>query len=241
MDMGAFVNAPLSAEAVETHTSTTRARLAPWAPAGFGLGRPDVLDEWLAPGHSGLSAQQLVDAAVRYVEDREAGAKPGSPGQAKARYVMLTFTLRHDATGVYGSPLEELLNGLPVPIPDARFAFVFIRTPRDTVRLVAAGQEHREFRLPEEPLARLRKLGRKAVLLGASVLMAQGRFRSLRGAEVLPALGEVAPHWSAFLRDTSRCYRRIEPDAPAYEPYLRALAEFAEWSWQQVAARGSEP
>ena len=110
------------------------------------------------------------------------------------------------------------------------------------MRLVAGGQNHREFPVPEEPLARRRKLGRLAVLLGAGVLMARGRFRSLRGADVLPELEPAAPRWAAFLQETARCYVRVQPDAPPLELYLRHLAEFAEWAWGEVAtAAADEP
>jgi hypothetical protein len=141
------------------------------------------------------------------------------------------FTLRYDATRVYG---DDVLAGVALPKPDAAFARDYLRGPVENVRLVAAAQEHLEFPLPREPVARLRKLGRLAVMCGACLLMGWQQFRSLRGTDVLPPLIAQAPDWAEFLRGTARCYLRVGADAPSYAAYLRTLAEFAEWSREEL-------
>jgi hypothetical protein len=232
LDMSAWVSVPAPPEAHERFYQATKARLARWAPATSGVVRARTAD-WLAAAWPEGSEEMRARTLLRWCRAREAGVQPDADVLQRVPYEGCAFAFRYDATRVYG---EDHLADLRVPEPDAMFARLFVHGPLETVRLVSSGQEHREFPLPNEPVARLRKLGRLAVLLGACVLMACGRFRSLRGADVLPALDRCAPRWSAFLQDTTRCYVRVLPDAPEYASYLASLVEFAEWAWHEVDA-----
>ncbi len=210
IDIRAFVSKPPPPAARERLYAISDTRLAPWPHAS------DAMTQ------------------ARTLEERFAGARPGASAQERRLYRLLTFGLRYDSTRAYG---EDVLVGHPVPAPDAAFARQFLCSALlETIRLAKIGKQHREVPLPQEPVARLRKLGRLAVLCGASVLMARGRFRSLRGADVLPILDAADPSWTVFLQDTARCYIEVQPEAPDYDSYLHTLAAFAEWCWQQVQA-----
>ena len=211
LDAHAFGDVPASPKLREALFERASRRLNPWPLASGSVGPPHPLT-WLE------------------------GARPDAPEILRAQYPFYAFRLHYDATRVYG---RDLLAGLPVPVPDAAFARAYIEDPAETVRLALMDQGHPEFPLPINPLARLRKLARLAVLCGGCVLIARGRFRSLKGADVLPGIESYAPHWSAFLRDTARCYVRVEPDAPAYEPYMRSLGEFAQWASLDIEAANS--
>lgn len=208
LDAHAFGDVPDSLALRETLVELAGQRLAPWSLGIGSLGPPHPLD-WLE------------------------GARPGAPEILRARYPFYAFRLHYDATHVYG---QDLLAGLPVPVPEAAFARAYVEDPAETVRLALLGQDHPEFPLPTDSTARLRKLARLAVMCGACVLMARGRFRSMRGADVLPGIESYAPRWSAFLRDTARCYIRVEPDAPAYDIYLQRAGQFAEWACLDIEA-----
>ncbi|MAG36702.1 MAG: hypothetical protein CL878_10750 [Dehalococcoidia bacterium] len=209
LDDVAYVTQLLSDEALERLYALSDARLEPWGLTGKrGLGRPRTLD-WQTWG------------------------RPDASDEESLRYKGATFSLSYDATRVYG---QDVLLGYSIPVPDAAFAREYLRTgPLETIRLATGGKRHREFPLPEEPEARLRKLGRLAVLSGAMVLIARSQFRSLRGPHVLPVLETAEPRWTGFLQDTARCYIEVQPDAPDYDPYLGTLAQFAEWCWQEVS------
>jgi hypothetical protein len=232
LDMSAYVGVPLPPAARERFYQVTEARLARWAPLPRGVGYPGAPD-WLRGAWLDRSEQERASAVLRWCQAREAGARPDAEAQERVQYVWHAFAFRHDATRMHG---QDLLAGHPPLAPDALLARLLVRSPLEIVRLASQGLQDRERPLPKTPAARLRKLGRLAVLLGAGVLMARGRFRSLRGADVLPALERATPHWAAFLQETARCYVRVQPDAPPHEPYLRALADFAEWAWPDVVA-----
>lgn len=226
LDVWAFTGAPVAPEAHERCRAARRPR-------------PKWLAEVLAPGRPDRPPAEIVRATLRHCAALDAGATLDPARATEARYPLLAFTLRYDATGVYGPAPAELLAGRPVPAPDALLARLFLDTPVETVRLVAGGGNHREFPVPAptEPERRLRKLARLGVLVGAGLLMARGRFRSLRGADVLPALTAEAPSRAAFLDATARCYARV-PDAGAPAPgaYLAELTTFTEWVWGEVDA-----
>lgn len=236
LDMGAFVSTPLPRDARQAFEDAERRRLARFAHAGDGVGRPRVLGESLAAGQSGLSPRELVRDALRYVLEPQASGPSGGICQARARYVTLAFALRYEVEGVYGPAPASLLACRPQPEPDALFARFFLHTPLETVRLAAQGSWHPEFSLPASPEGRLRKLGRLAVLLCAGLLMARAEFRSLRGRDVLPGAEQVVPGWSPFLHDTARLYHRVQPGAPDESQYLPTLVAFAAWVEQEVTA-----
>lgn len=148
-------------------------------------------------------------------------------GLARVRNREWALTLQRDATRVFG---RDLTRGLTMPSPDAavgQFAF-------EQARLLArhaAGLEpanRTDFMLPTDPARRLRKLARLAVLGGACLLMAERRFRSFRGRDVLPALAASHDGWAGFLDRTQGLYVHLAADASPgrTDAYL---AELVEW------------
>jgi hypothetical protein len=101
----------------------------------------------------------LAAAATPDVLERLSGRRPYVSAQERGLYARFAFTLRYDASRVDG---EDVLDGCPVPAPDAALARDYLRGPVDVVSAVGAGGEHPEFLLPREPTARLRKTRRAA-------------------------------------------------------------------------------
>lgn len=235
LDLYPWVDAPPERGAQRRLRRLAEARLAAWAPANeLKAARP--LD-WLAGARVEAAARDRARAWRRWCRAAAAGRGLDATTRAWERYVGLAATLRYDATLVYGG---DVLAGQPIPAPDAILARMFVGPPLRAVRLACQGQEDPASPLPTDPAARLRKLARRAVLLGDLVLAAWGRPGSPRGTDVLPALAEATPRWAAFLGDTARCYIQVRQDAPTYEQYLDALAGFAEWCRQEIAAATPE-
>jgi predicted nucleotidyltransferase len=144
------------------------------------------------------------------------------------------FRLRYDATLVWGRDLTE---GLDIPTPDRWWAVMQFQSPWALTRYAAGiePENKTDFRLPEDPSLRLRKLARLGVLGGACRLMALGRFYTYRGREVLPTLEALFPQWEPFLRETERRY--IHPAAPGAEQvadYLSKLVVWMDWVGAQL-------
>ncbi len=156
----------------------------------------------------------------------------GTPSPAMAR--AFGFRLHYDATRVWG---DELVTASIVPIPNLEFARGPFEAVRDLARF-AAGQDEEnrtDFALPGEPLLRLRKLARLAVLGGAYLQMAHGSFRSFRGSDVLPALKNDLPEWEPFLEETEQRY--ILPKHGTQEEvdkYLISLMLWLDYVHQQL-------
>jgi len=144
------------------------------------------------------------------------------------------FRLRYDATPVWGRDLTE---GLDIPTPDRWWAVMQFQSPWALTRYAAGiePENKTDFRLPEDPSLRLRKLARLGVLGGACRLMALGRFCSYRGREVLPTLEALFPQWEPFLRETEALYiHPIVPSAEQVTDYLSKLAVWMDWVGAQL-------
>jgi predicted nucleotidyltransferase len=144
------------------------------------------------------------------------------------------FRLRYDATLVWG---RDLTAGLVLPTPDRGWAVMQFQSPRALTRY-AAGLEPEnktDFRLPDDPSLRLRKLARLGVLGGACRLMALGRFCSYRGREVLPTLEALFPQWGPFLSETEALYiHPVVPSAEQITDYLSKLVVWMDWVGAQL-------
>ena len=143
--------------------------------------------------------------------------------------------LVHDATLVFG---EEVTKSLSLPPPDKALArYVF--EPVSMLARHAAGLEEQnrtDFELPADPSRRLRKLARLSVLGGACLLMAQGRFQSYKGTDVLPALTSSGPEWARFLERTRALYIvPVETTAAEVDEYTAELVAWLEWIGEQLA------
>jgi hypothetical protein len=103
----------------------------------------------------------------------------------------------------------------------------------------AAGLEEQnrtDFGLPADPPRRLRKLARLAVLGGACLLMAQGHFRSYKGADVLPLLTSSCADWTEFLEHTRRLYiTPVETTSAEVDNYTAKLVLWLQWIDNQLA------
>lgn len=149
-----------------------------------------------------------------------------------------THLLRDDATLVFGTDLARDLPETPNDLSWARAKF---ELPRNTVRHAAglpcvpntpeAEAELRQWPLPKGEKMRLRKLARLGVLGGAYLLMAQNRFVSYKGGDVLPVLQEELPEWKAFLTATEALYV-VPGDALSHDlsEYLPRLVAWMDWA-----------
>ena len=119
-----------------------------------------------------------------------------------------------------------------LPLPDRAYAQHALPCIRDNARHAAGldDQYKSEFPLPSNATLRLRKFARLAVLAGAYLLMAIGRFRSFGGSDVLPALRTQFPQWSAFLQETEFRYIAPSQDATeALDDYVRTLLSWLDF------------
>ncbi|MBC8101873.1 MAG: hypothetical protein H7Z41_04715 [Cytophagales bacterium] len=165
-----------------------------------------------------------------------AGATPDSSGPARAIARSLSFRLRYDATRIWGS---ELGTETIIPVPDREFARGAFEAVRDLARF-AAGRDRQnktDFELPVEPVPRLRKLARLAVLGAGYWLMANGRFASFKGTEVLPLLKNELPEWRLFLETTERLYilppRASSEEIEDYQAHLLSWLDWVDLSFRK--------
>ncbi len=159
----------------------------------------------------------------RSTDDLLQGLRPEADDNSRTRTRAFAFRLHYDATLVWGRDLIEKLN---IPIPKSRG---FDQTPWELTRYAAGlEKENRtDFSLPREPSLRLRKLARLGVLGGSEFLKSQGKFRSYKGAEVIPVLEEMFPEWGNFLEETRAFY--IFPTEPTNNEVSEYLSELVIW------------
>ena len=145
--------------------------------------------------------------------------------------------LHYDTTLVFGN---DLTVGLHVPDMNTNEARDHFQCVSDLVRY-AAGLEAKnktDFRLPQTPPLRLRKLARLAVLGGAYLLIGHGELYSFKGTDVLPLLRTRFSDWRAFLNETEALY--ISPDPSATDSkisaYLSQLVPWVDWVAEQFNA-----
>ena len=145
--------------------------------------------------------------------------------------------LRYDTTLVFGN---DLIAGLRVPDMDKNEARDYFQCVSDLVRYTAGLEVENKtnFRLPQTPTLRLRKLARLAVLGGAYLLIGYGELYSFKGVNILPVLKTRFPDWRAFFDETETLY--IFPDPSATDSkisvYLSQLVSWIDWVGEQFKA-----
>jgi hypothetical protein len=95
-----------------------------------------------------------------------------------------------------------------------------------------------EWPLPAAGPKRLRKIARLAVLVGAALALARGRFSSLRGDVVLPLMREWSPEWGSYLDEVEERYVRPRSDEAAareLDAFTKRTVEWMEWVDGEVA------
>lgn len=145
--------------------------------------------------------------------------------------------LRYDTTLVFGN---DLIAGLHIPHMDENKTRDYFQCVSDLVRY-AAGLETKnktDFRLPQTPPLRLRKLARLAVLAGAYLLIGYDESYSFKGADILPMLKTRFPNRCAFFNETEALY--LSPDSSATDSeismYLSQLVPWIDWVEEQLNA-----
>ena len=169
------------------------------------------------------------------IADAPHNASPTDTQRQQLRNRWWADTLVLDATLVFG---EEVTKGLALAPPDGSMArFVFepvLMLARHAAGLEAANST--DFRLPSDPSRKLRKLARLAVLGGACLLMAQGRFQSYKGADVLPLLTAICPERAQFLDRTRSLYITPIATTPTeVDEYTTELVSWLQWVGEQLA------
>ena len=208
-----------------------------WMPRAIGVG-------WARTDATMSEADEAVlQAALRGIMQE---VRPDAEASTLLRRRGGAYLLRYDATRIWG---DNLTSGQAVPPPDALWARVAFQCPWDGVRhaaglgtaLQTAFTEENviEWGLPKEPARKLRKLARLAVLGGAYLLMACGEFRSYRARDVLPALAQHHPQWTAFLEQTSRlCVELADAPEKEAEVYLSQLVSWMDFVAESFPAIG---
>jgi hypothetical protein len=149
--------------------------------------------------------------------------------------------IQSDAVRVWGEDLAA--EARAEPSADRAWAIGAFGSPWTVVRGAAGqppatageAQQRHEWALPAGPALRRRKLARLAVLGGAYLLMAEGRFRSYRGRDVLPALSAAYPRWADFLAETERLYVSVRvAGRQDLDEYLATLMPWMDWIGQQL-------
>lgn len=163
------------------------------------------------------------------------GLQPTADEVAHLRAQAWEYRLRYDTTLIYGSDLIAELNVRNMNKNEARCYFQCVS---DFARY-AAGLETEnktDFRLPQTPPLRLRKLARLAVLAGAYLLIGYGESYSFKGTDILPTLKTRFANWGAFLYKTETLY--ISPDASVTDSkisaYLFQLVLWVDWVEEQL-------
>jgi predicted nucleotidyltransferase len=143
--------------------------------------------------------------------------------------------LLHNATLVFG---RDVTAGLTLPPFDKSFARRALSFDPMMLARYAAGLESEnksDFALPSEPSLRLRKLARLAVLGGALLLMSQGRYKSDKGADVLPLLSTDNAQWARFLERTRILYITPTETTPTLvSEYSQELVSWLEWVQKSI-------
>ena len=143
------------------------------------------------------------------------------------------FALRYNALLLFG---QDVVRTMPCPAPDAAMAKGRLAFARQCFDDALSGKQPAcTGPLPADPYWQARKFARYFVILeGAYYLMAAGRFTSFAPGDVLPALHQIVPQFSAELQLT----QRILNDAPAAcvtgRAYLYAIYTLVKWLFSQI-------
>lgn len=174
------------------------------------------------PRAHGLSPPRSIDDALQ-------GRQSGANTDLRSRHQTFGFRLHYDATLVWG---RDLTGEFELPTFTPSWIQNYFQSAFDLTRY-AAGLEKQnttDFSLPEETRLRLRKLARLGVLGGACLLMAQGRFRSLKGIDTIPVLRESYPQWTDFLNETRELYIHLTRSSNERASiYLSRLVKWMDW------------
>ncbi len=141
----------------------------------------------------------------RSIYDALQGRQPGANKDMRSRHQALGFRLHYDATLVWG---KDLTGEFELPTLTPSWVREYLQPALDLTGYAAGLKKENttDFSLPNETRQKLRKLARLGVLGGACLLMAQGRFRSLKGVDTIPVLRASYPQWTDFLNETQELY-----------------------------------
>lgn len=179
------------------------------------------------PGVSGLGLPRSIDDVLQ-------GGQPGANKDMRSRHHAFGFRLHYDATLVWG---RDLTGEFELPILTPSWVREYFQPVLDLTRYAAGLEKENktDFSLPEETRQRLRKLARLGVLGGACLLMAQGRFRSLKGVDTIPVLKASYPQWTDFLDETRELYIHLTRSSnERVSRYLLRLVKWMDWIEEQL-------
>ena len=166
----------------------------------------------------------------RSIDDVLQGRQPGANKDMRSRHQAFGFRLHYDATLVWG---RDLTGEFALPILTLSWVREYFHQSALDLTRYAAGLEKKnktDFSLPEDTRQRLRKLARLGVLGGACLLMAQGRFRSLKGVDTIPVLKASYPQWTDFLNETQELYIHLASSSnERVSIYLSQLVKWMDW------------
>ena len=163
--------------------------------------------------------------------------KADNRGRTKAlqsRHQAFGFRLYYDATLVWG---RDLTGESELPTFTPSWVREYFQPALNLTRYAAGLEKENttDFSLPNEPRLRLRKLARLSVLGGACLLMAQGRFRSLKGIDTIPVLKVSYPQWADFLNETQGLYIHLTTSSSErVSRYLSRLVKWMDWIEEEL-------
>ena len=170
----------------------------------------------------------------RSTDDVLQSRQPGANKDLRSRYQALGFRLHYDATLVWGS---DLTGEFELPTFTPSWVREYFQPALDLTRYAAGLEKENttDFSLPSETRQKLRKLARLGVLGGACLLMAQGRFRSLKGVDTIPVLRASYPQWTDFLNETQELYIHLTRSSnKRVSRYLSQLVKWMDWIEKQL-------
>ena len=170
----------------------------------------------------------------RSIDDVLLSGQPGANKDLWSRHQAFGFRLHYDATLVWG---RDLTGEFELPTFTPSRAREYFQPVLDLTRYAAGLKKENttDFSLPNETQQKLRKLARLGVLGGAYLLMAQGRFRSLKGVDTIPVLKASYPQWTDFLDETRELYIHLTRSSnERVSIYLSRLVKWMDWIEEQL-------
>jgi len=150
------------------------------------------------------------------------------------------FIVRYTSVRLHGADILSELEkrGIHTPTPEESQRLAAHRIPGVSRRIesVMRGEPPEDLPpLPADPVLASRKLARNFLLVeGGYVLMAMGRFRSFRQADVLPRLGALFPEWQSLFTATERILAYPWTANVSSESYAKELSRFFSWVAMRV-------
>ena len=179
------------------------------------------------PRAHGLSPPRSIDDVLQ-------GRQPGANKDLRSRHQAFGFRLHYDATLVWG---RDLTGEFELPTLTPSWVREYFQPVLDLIRYAAGLKKENttDFSLPEDTRQKLRKLARLGILGGACLLMAQGRFRSLKGVDTIPVLKASYSQWTDFLDETQELYiYLICSSNERVSIYLSRLVKWMDWIEEQL-------